>query len=144
MSKGLYIIIGEVFVFAIGVFILFLSAVYFIGLQNNIRDITAKDQLNELGDMLVANIMKNVELNATNATIRVRIPMTVSNDKYSIMLANGKLKLTSFDNLHVVEKELFNIGDNYVIQGYITSTPGELEIIVYDKTIRLNQKGESG
>jgi len=60
------------------------------------------------------------------------------------MLANGKLKLTSFDNLHVVEKELFNIGDNYVIQGYITSTPGELEIIVYDKTIRLNQKGESG
>ncbi|MBS3056044.1 MAG: hypothetical protein J4473_01270 [Candidatus Aenigmarchaeota archaeon] len=144
MSKGLYIIIGEVLVFAIGVFILFLSAVYFIGLQNNIRDITAKDQLNELGDMLVANIMKNVELNATNATIRVRIPMTVSNDKYSIMLANGKLKLTSFDNLHVVEKELFNIGDNYVIQGYITSTPGELEIIVYDKTIRLNQKGESG
>lgn len=114
--KGQYRIISELILFGLGIVITTYVIVNFNGIQDNLKTMTAYDQLNAVADSVSTTIVKVSSME--NASIFVQIPLKISESPYRIQLTSysgGTLILRTDDAKTVIKRQLFNINyDNIV------------------------------
>lgn len=140
-KKGQYRIISEILLFAIGIMITGYVILNFNNLQESAKDITIKDQLENVADAVAAGIVKSA--NTGNATVRLTVPNRISGSLYRISIKDadgGKLVINTLDGLATVERQLFNINydntnssNNVVNNSEVTSSAQFIEIVKNEK-----------
>jgi len=139
--KGQYRIISELILFGLGILITSYVIINFNGIQDNLRGVTAYDQMNAVADSITNSIAKLA--NTENSTIYVEIPDKISGTPYRIQLNSingGKLVISTVDTKTVVERQLFNINyDNKQIangvvnDSEVLSSAGFIQIVKNSK-----------
>jgi hypothetical protein len=119
-SKGQYRLVSEILLFGIGILITGYVIINFNALQDSVRDLTLKDQMNNIADLVSTAIVKIAT--ADNASIRLTIPGTLSDSPYRISIKDadgGKLIISRLDGSALVERQLFNINYNNTISSNV-------------------------
>ena len=139
--KGQYRIVSELILFGMGVIITSYVIINFNNVQDNLRGITAYDQMNAVADAVSNAVVKAA--NTENSTIYVRVPDKISDSSYWIELrgdSGGKLRVSTTDRKVMVERQLFNINYDNVISSNsiindseILSNAGFVRVIKNDK-----------
>ena len=113
-SKGQYKLVGELFLFLISIMITSYVIINFDSLQNGVKGMATKDQMENVIDAVASAIVKVA--NTDNATIRLSIPGKVSESVYKIsikdqngLLFGGVINITTLDGTVSVQRQLFNI-----------------------------------
>ena len=108
--KGQYRILSEILLFSIGILITSYVIINFNNLQTATKEVTLKDQLENIADTVSTAIVKAAETG--NASIRLTIPAKVSGSLYKISIKDvegGKLIISTLDGSTSIERQLFNI-----------------------------------
>ncbi len=131
MMKGQYRIISEIILFSIGILITFYVIVNFNSVEDTITDITLYDQFEGVSDLVSEAILKASQTD--NTSIRIGIPDTLSNQIYKISIKDadgGKIIVNTLDNSVRIERQLFNINqDNVINNSEVVSTAQYIEVI---------------
>ena len=117
-SKGQYRLISEMLLFLIGIMITSYVIINFGSLQTSVTGMATRDP--------VASAIVKVA-NTDNATIRLVIPVKVSESVYKISIKDqhglffgGIINVTTLDGAISVERQLFNIDyDNTISNNHI-------------------------
>jgi hypothetical protein len=149
MMKGQYRIVSELILFGVGIMITTYVIVNFGSVQETVKDVTLRDQLESIADVVSTAIVKTS--NCESCVIRLSIPDKVSDSLYKIYIKSeyeditgGVLIINTVDGKVSVQRQLFNINyDNIVGSGDIinnsevTSNAQFIEIFKNEKiTIR--------
>lgn len=112
--KGQYRILGEIFVFTIGIVLVSMVIASFQGIQESVDELLIKDNLNTISSLLVSGIVKaSIE---NNLIIRMEIPQRVSYRTYQMEIDGDLLVLSDSKTPEInVTQELFNITKNHNI-----------------------------
>ena len=124
-SKGQYKLVGELFLFLISIMITSYVIINFGSFQTSVTGMATRDQMENVIDAVASAIVKVA--NTDNATIRLVIPVKVSESVYKISIKDqhglffgGIINVTTLDGTISVERQLFNIDyDNTISNNHI-------------------------
>ena len=146
--KGQYRIVSEILLFLIGILITSFIIINFGNVEDSVKKISVRDQLESVGNSVATAIVKVA--NADNATIRLSIPDMVSKNIYRISLRStngGEMILSTLDGNTSVKRQIFNIdydntgSNNHVINDSdVVSSAEFIEIVKNEKITILRSK----
>ena len=147
-KKGQYRIVSEIILFLMGILITSFVVINFGNVENSVRKISLRDQMESVSDTVATAIAKVA--NIGNATIRLSIPDKLSNSVYIIALRDadgGKLVIYTLGGNASIERQIFNIdydntdSNNHVINNSeVVSSAGFIEIIKNEKITIVRSK----
>ena len=147
-KKGQYRIVSEIILFLMGILITSFVIVNFGNVENSVRKISLRDQMESVSDAVATAIAKVA--NIDNATIRLSIPDELSDSVYVIAIREadgGKLVIHTLDGNASIERQIFNIdydntnSNNHIINNSeVVSSAGFIEIIKNDKITIVRSK----
>ena len=143
--KGQYQILSELILFGIGIMITGYVIVNFNGVQDTLKEISVRDQMENIADVVSTAIVKVA--NTENSSIRIIIPDKVSDSSYRISIKDadgGKIIVDTIDGRASVQRQLFNINydnivysNNVINNSEVVSTAQFIEVVKNEKiTIR--------
>ena len=140
-SKGQYRVISEILLFLVGILITSYIIINFGNVENTIKKISLRDQMESVSDIVATAIAKVAS--ADNATIRLSIPYLISSNQYKIELKDtdgGKLVVRTSDGNASIERQIFNIdydntnSNNHVINNSeVASSAGFVQVVKNEK-----------
>ena len=145
-SKGQYRIVSEILLFAAGLAIASFVAITFNDLRDSISEITKRDQMISISNLISASLIKSI---AENTTTRLRIPDLISDEVYIISfessaggactIGNCLLRLRTVVSGITVTQQLFNISQSHIINGNVYSSARYIEIVSNGTVIRVDR-----
>ena len=128
--KAVSMIFEFALLFMFGIIIFISSVSVFNNYQSHFNDVTAQDQLSKVGEYLNSNIVKLSEMQSgEDASLSVKIPKEVGNERYTIELSAEGLVLTSATTKISQRSALFNLSQSFSLSGKTTSGAGT--VIIY-------------
>ncbi len=147
-KKGQYRVVSEILLFLIGILITGFVIVNFGNVEDSVRKISLRDQMESISDTVATAIAKIA--NMDNATIRLSIPDEISDSIYVVSIKDvdgGKLSIRTLDGTASIERQIFNIdydntdSNNHVINNSeVVSSAGFIEIIKNEKITIVRSK----
>ena len=134
--KGVSLIFEQVLLFMIGVSIFMAMFYSFTSYQNHYMSVGASDQIDQVKNLIAANIMEvsNLPLDAVS-TRTINIPGSVSGEYYKIILSSGGLNISTYDGKITRSLPLGGINETYNLSGETTSK--SLKIVIYKTADRI-------
>lgn len=130
--KGQYRIVKEILLFAIGIGIATFILVSFQSVYDNVSEITLKDQLVNVGDLVAGGLVKSVESDS-QSVIRMQIPEDVSGEIYRIRLNGNVMTVEVYGNPDIsVSRNIFEYNATYDVKGDVVSTAKYIEVYFDD------------
>jgi len=143
-SKGQYLIISEILLFALGILITANVVVSFQTIHASLSKGALKDQFGSVADVVITAVVKAA---TTNSSIAVTFPAKISEKIYVISLKDESIIVYDLDAPDInVTKKLFNITQSNCItegifcaSGDVVSTVGRAEIYIDGRTIKIRR-----
>lgn len=143
-SKGQYLIISEILLFALGILITANVVVSFQSIQSSLSKAALKDQFGSVADVVSTAVVKAA---TTNSSIAVIFPTKISEKIYVISLKDESIIVYDLDAPDInVTKKLFNITQSNCITegifcaaGDVVSTVGRAEVYIDGRTIKIRR-----
>lgn len=128
--RGQYRVLGEIFIFTVGIILVTMVVSSFQSIQNSINEVLIKDNLNTISGLVVSGIVKvSIE---NNAIFRMEIPQKISDRTYEMRMDGDVLIISDSEAPELnVTQELFNITKNHnilIIGGRLQSAAKYVEI----------------
>ncbi len=134
-KKGQQLIVEEMILFGIGLIIAlgFLSA--FQGFEKGAKEQSGKDQIEQMGEIISAQIMELVQTKSEGKLI-FELPQTLGGERYYIKLKQGGILIQTQSN-KVYVTHVFGLDKKYYFKGGIESSSKKATLTLENKTITL-------
>ena len=137
--KGQYRVLTEVMIFGIGIAITSFIIVSFQTVQENVSELSLKDNLMSVSNLIATSIVKVAE--SGTASINLKIPDSIAKETYLISVDNDMvfLQLIRKPNINA-SQQLFNITKNHniIVRGNVLDSSSGYLRISSDDGVNIN------